>query len=71
MGDPSGKSSERPVLDDATIAANVAGIRGILEGVLANSAGMAGEGVPAARVLNNLDWFGTMGFLEFLREVRL
>lgn len=51
------------------------GIQKILEGVLANGAAMAGGGggeveeVAAAKVMNNLDWFGSMGFLEFLREV--
>ena len=62
---------------------DAAGIQKILEGVLANSAGMAtasgtgtgtGTGtaagdIPAAKVMNNLDWFGSMGFLEFLREI--
>ena len=73
VGDPSGKSAERPVLDDATINANTEGIKKILEDVLRNSAEMAAEdGVTdakAAVVMNNLEWFGTMGFLEFLREV--
>jgi hypothetical protein len=73
VGDPSGKSAERPVLDDATINANTEGIKAILENVLRNSAEMAAEdGVTdakAAVVMNNLEWFGTMGFLEFLREV--
>ncbi|EEH55802.1 uncharacterized protein MICPUCDRAFT_2459, partial [Micromonas pusilla CCMP1545] len=71
VGDPSGKSAERPVLDDVTINANVAGIEKILRGVLANSASFAppGDELKPARVLNNLDWFGGMGFLEFLRDV--
>ena len=71
VGDPSGKSAERPVLDEDTINANTAGIQKILESVLANSAAMAGADVPTAKVLNNLDWFGSMGFLQFLREVGL
>jgi tyrosyl-tRNA synthetase len=71
VGDPSGKSAERPVLDDVTINVNVAGIEKILRGVLANSASFAppGDELKPARVLNNLDWFGGMGFLEFLRDV--
>lgn len=73
VGDPSGKSAERPVLDDATINANTEGIKKILEDVLRNSAEMAAEdGVTdakAAVVMNNLEWFGEMGFLEFLREI--
>ena len=46
VGDPSGKSAERPVLDEDTINANTAGIQKILEGVLANSAAMAGADAP-------------------------
>ena len=47
VGDPSGKSSERPVLDDATLEANTAGIRAILEqllGVEAGAPAIPGEG---------------------------
>ena len=68
-----GKSAERPVLDDATINANTDGIRTILEDVLRNSAEMAREDgtvdVKTAVVRNNLEWFGSMGFLEFLRDI--
>ncbi len=73
VGDPSGKSAERPVLDEATINANTEGIRAILEDVLRNSAEMASEDgvtdVKTAVVMNNLEWFGGMGFLEFLRDI--
>ena len=73
VGDPSGKSAERPVLDEETINANTAGIQTILENVLRNSAEMASEDgvvdVKTAVVMNNLEWFGAMGFLEFLREI--
>ena len=75
VGDPSGKSAERPVLDDATINKNTDGIRTILEDVLRNSAEMAREDphgtedIKTAVVRNNLEWFGSMGFLEFLRDV--
>ena len=48
VGDPSGKSAERPVLDDDTINANTAGIKAILERVLANAAN-ADADVPPAR----------------------
>ena len=71
VGDPSGKSAERPVLDEATIEKNTAGIEAILVRVLANSAKEAGlEDTEnnRATVMNNLDWFGSMGFLEFLRD---
>lgn len=64
VGDPSGKSAERPVMDDDTIEANVAGIKNILSSLLTQ------RGAPTdGKLLNNLDWFGSMGFLEFLRDV--
>lgn len=69
VGDPSGRSSERPVLSEAQIEANVAGIRRVLEGVLSRAAAGAPGGAPRVRVLNNLDWFGPMSFLAFLRDV--
>lgn len=34
VGDPSGKSTERPVLEDATIAKNSDGIQAVLEKIL-------------------------------------
>jgi tyrosyl-tRNA synthetase len=64
VGDPSGTSAERNLLDRDTIAANVAGIRGQLERFLDFSAGSGG-----ALLVNNLDWLGEMGVLEFLRDV--
>jgi len=61
-----GRSAERPVLSEEEIASNVAGIQAILEDLLQPKEEAPG-GPPA--ILNNLDWFGGMGFLEFLREV--
>jgi tyrosyl-tRNA synthetase len=64
IGDPSGVSAERNLLDRDTIAANVAGIRAQLERFLDFSPGSGG-----AVLLNNLDWLGEIGMLEFLRDV--
>ncbi|HEY0443897.1 MAG TPA: tyrosine--tRNA ligase [Candidatus Limnocylindrales bacterium] len=64
IGDPSGRSSERNLLDRETLAANVAAIRGQLERFLDFSAGAA-----SAVVVNNLDWLGPVGMLDFLRDV--
>lgn len=63
IGDPSGKSEERNLLDEATLAANLAGQRAQLERLLDF------DGPQAARVVNNHNWLGGMGFLEFLRDV--
>ncbi|MBW3129768.1 tyrosine--tRNA ligase [Hymenobacter profundi] len=64
IGDPSGKSAERNLLDETTLRANQAGIRAQLEKFLDFS-----EGPTGARVVNNYDWFKEIGFLQFLRDV--
>ena len=62
IGDPSGKSAERQLLDETTLQENQAGIRA----QLAQFLDFTGEN--AATLVNNYDWFGPMGFLEFLRD---
>jgi tyrosyl-tRNA synthetase len=64
VGDPSGKSEERKLLSEETIRQNVVGIQAQLERFLSFDSGPIG-----AIVVNNYDWFGQMGFLEFLRDV--
>lgn len=63
IGDPSGTSAERNLLDRATLEANVAAVRGQLERFLDFS------GPGAASMVNNLDWLGGMPMLDFLRDV--
>ena len=64
IGDPSGRSTERNLLDAATIEHNVAAIRSQLERFLDFSPG------PAQAVLaNNLDWLGKLSLIEYLRDV--
>ncbi len=64
IGDPSGKSDERNLLDDATLATNVAGIRAQLGRLLAFD-----DSPTGARMTNNADWMRGFGYLEFLRDV--
>ncbi|HUG48823.1 MAG TPA: tyrosine--tRNA ligase [Candidatus Limnocylindria bacterium] len=64
IGDPSGKSSERNLLDDETIAANSAAIRTQLERFLDFTPGPA-----QAQMVNNRDWLGEYRLLDFLRDV--
>ena len=64
IGDPSGKSAERNLLDEATLRANQAGIRAQLEKFL-----VFDDSSTGALVVNNYDWFKEFGFLQFLREV--
>ena len=63
IGDPSGKSQERVLLDADQIAINVAGIREQLERFLD-----FGASSNAARIVNNADWLGAIDLLSFLRD---
>ncbi len=63
IGDPSGKSEERKLLGPDDIERNVACIRTQLERFL----DFSGEG--GAMLVNNADWFRSMGVLDFLRDV--
>jgi len=63
IGDPSGKSAERNLLDDATLATNVAGIRAQLARLLAFD-----DSPTGAVMTNNADWTRGVGYLEFLRD---
>ena len=64
------QSTERPLLDDATIEANVAGIGALLSRLLPAAASDGADGALAAPlVLNNMAWFGGMPLLDFLRDV--
>jgi tyrosyl-tRNA synthetase len=63
IGDPSGTSTERNLLDRETLAANLAGIRSQLERFLTF------EGPSAAVMVNNLDWLSQISMIEFLRDV--
>ncbi|HEY1548300.1 MAG TPA: tyrosine--tRNA ligase [Kofleriaceae bacterium] len=64
IGDPSGKSEERNLLDDATLAANVAGIRAQLSRQLEFDTSPTG-----ASLVNNHDWTVGITYLEFLRDI--
>lgn len=64
IGDPSGKSAERNLLDEETLAKNVAGIKGQLEKFLNFDTSLKNPAIMA----NNYDWFKTISFIEFLRD---
>jgi tyrosyl-tRNA synthetase len=65
IGDPSMKSEERNLLDEHTLARNVAGIQRQLESFLNFDSSLPN----AAEIVNNYDWFKDMGFIHFLRDV--
>ncbi len=64
IGDPSGKSKERPLLDEKVIQGNVAAIRKNFERVF----DFSGE-LPLPIFVNNDDWFSRFSFVDFLRDV--
>jgi tyrosyl-tRNA synthetase len=63
IGDPSGKTQERSLLDEATLEKNLTGIRKVIERFLKL------DGPNPARVVNNADWFKGIGYITFLRDV--
>lgn len=65
IGDPSGKSAERNLLDKETLQKNVDGIRAQLEKFLDFKA----DAPNSAVLVNNYDWFKDYNFLDFIREV--
>ncbi len=64
VGDPSGKSEERNLLDEATLAKNIAGVKAQLEQFLDFDPSKPN----AAEMANNYDWFKSISFIDFLRD---
>lgn len=65
IGDPSGKSSERNLLDEKTLAHNQKCVREQLSQFLDFSSGNENDAV----MLNNYDWMKDFSFLGFIRDV--
>src|SRR3954465_4950429 len=63
IGDPGGKSQERPLSDRSTVAANAAAIRTQLERFLDFS------GPAAARMVDNAEWLLELRAVDFMRDV--
>ncbi len=57
VGDPSDKNGLRPMLDEDAIRTNAQGIENLVTTI-----------VPDVEIRSNLDWFGPMSFLQFMRE---
>ena len=64
VGDPSGKSKERNLLNAETLNHNVACVKEQLEKFL-----RFGSDANAAEMVNNYDWFKDFSFLDFIRDV--
>jgi tyrosyl-tRNA synthetase len=63
IGDPSGRSEERALNEEAVVAGWVERIRSQVEGVLRFS------GENPALIANNLDWTAPVSIIEFLRDI--
>lgn len=64
VGDPSGKSAERNLLDEETLNHNIARLKTQLSRFL----DFSGE-ADGAVMVNNYDWFKNFSFLDFIRDV--
>jgi tyrosyl-tRNA synthetase len=64
IGDPSGKSQERNLLDIDTLQKNCDGIKAQLEKFLDFNS----DAPNAAVMVNNYDWFKNFSFLDFIRD---
>lgn len=65
IGDPSGKKSERQLLDKETLDRNIAAVKGQLARLLDFDPARPN----AAKLVDNASWIAPMSFLDFLREV--
>lgn len=65
IGDPSGKSQERNLLNEETLAHNINGIKKQLERFLDFNS----YAPNAAELVNNYDWMKNYSFLEFVRDI--
>ncbi|MGA1227523.1 MAG: tyrosine--tRNA ligase [Tamlana sp.] len=65
IGDPSGKSSERNLLDEKTLRHNQEAIKNQLSHFL----DFESNAENAAILVNNYDWMKNFSFLEFIRDV--
>ena len=65
IGDPSGKSAERNLLDEATLNHNVEAIKAQLQKLLDFNS----DAPNAAVLVNNYDWMKNFSFLTFIRDI--
>ena len=65
IGDPSGKSQERNLLDEETLQKNLNGIKSQLSRFLDFDSDIPNR----AEMVNNYDWMKNFSFLEFIRDI--
>ncbi len=65
IGDPSGKSAERNLLNEETLKKNIAGVKKTLERFIDFSSNKPNS----AELVDNYDWMKKLTFLEFARDI--
>ena len=65
IGDPSGKSAERNLLDEKTLNKNIDGMKG----PLAKFLDFSSNSENSAELVNNYDWMKNLSFLDFARDI--
>ncbi len=65
VGDPSGRDSERALLDDGTLERNSAAIRGQIEGFFDGPE----EGLGSIKLVDNAHWLRDLRVTDFLRDI--
>ena len=65
VGDPSFRADERPLLDEAAINANIAGIKQVFSAYIDYDT----DAPNKALMLNNAEWLDDLNYLEFLRDI--
>ena len=65
IGDPSGKSAERNLLNEETLAKNIAGIKSQLERFIDFNSDIKNK----AELVNNYDWMKNYSFIDFARDI--
>ncbi|MDP3299716.1 MAG: tyrosine--tRNA ligase, partial [Phenylobacterium sp.] len=63
VGDPTDKDSQRPLLTDAQIQANIDSIQAVFRRFLT-----FGDGPNDAVMVNNAEWLDRFGYVQFLRD---
>ena len=64
VGDPSFRADERPLLTEAQINSNIAGIKKVFESYISYD-----DGPTGALMLNNAEWLDSLNYLDFLRDI--
>ncbi|KAI0268738.1 hypothetical protein BC834DRAFT_932939 [Gloeopeniophorella convolvens] len=74
IGDPSGRSTERPLMEEALVQDNMTKLTASVQRFFERARGYAEKRIQSLeatlsppRVMNNIDWFRGLGVLEFLR----